>query len=126
MVVSLNYNNFNSGKIDVSISLVENSNSISFSNNTRYIEKFCYIPQGEYEEFAITFATSGTKTIQTFGMHDTVIELYKFKRIFACCCGNKFDQICIILLYFTIQRITSSFNYAIKIKPFKHLECMIL
>ena len=76
VVVSLNYNNFNSGKIDVSISLVENSNSISFSNNTRYIEKFCYIPQGEYEEFAITFATSGTKTIQTFGMHDTVIELY--------------------------------------------------
>lgn len=50
--------------------------NISVYSSTRYIEKPIKLKPEQYCEFAVTFATSGTKLIQTFGETDTILELY--------------------------------------------------
>lgn len=45
-------------------------------SSTRYLEKQITLTARQYYEIAVTFDTAGSKIIQTFGMKDTVIEIY--------------------------------------------------
>ncbi len=42
----------------------------------RYIERVLTLGKGESKEYKITFSTSRTRTLQTFGHRDTYIEIY--------------------------------------------------
>lgn len=44
--------------------------------NSKYAERRTYLIEGEYADYTITFATAGTKLIQTFGTLDTELKLY--------------------------------------------------
>ncbi len=48
----------------------------TFQTSTRYLEKKITLARGQYYEYAITFKSSGSKTFQTFGSKDAVLELY--------------------------------------------------
>ena len=50
--------------------------TVSGITDSRYTERMVYLDAGETAEFNITFGSSGTKLIQTFGTKDTVMELY--------------------------------------------------
>lgn len=48
----------------------------TISGGARYTEKVINLGAGGYKDFFVTFATAGSKLIQTFGTKDTIIELY--------------------------------------------------
>lgn len=52
-------------------SIVQNT-----SGTTRYSEKTITLTPGSYYDLYVTFGTTGSKLIQTFGTKDTTIELY--------------------------------------------------
>ena len=55
----------------------ENFSIIQSAMNTkRYTEKSIILTPGSYCDFYVTFGTTGTKLIQTFGTKDTSIEFY--------------------------------------------------
>ena len=53
-----------------------NANVIVILKNSRYYEKSIGILKGTKYTVEVTFDTSGTKLIQTFGATDTYLELY--------------------------------------------------
>lgn len=56
--------------------LINQTGTINFGSNTRYIEEIVTLGKDEYKEFDINFSTSGYKVIQTFGHQDTYLNLY--------------------------------------------------
>ena len=58
------------------ITLLPLESNISCSSSFRYVERSRYLGAGEYAEFQVTFNTSGSKLMQTFGNKDVEMELY--------------------------------------------------
>jgi len=50
--------------------------SLSITAGNRYTEQIIAMNTGEYKDYYVTFATSTGKVFQTFGLKDTVLELY--------------------------------------------------
>ena len=50
--------------------------SFTVYNSTNYTEKIVDLQPGQYIDYYVTFKRSGTRTVQTFGMKDTLLELY--------------------------------------------------
>lgn len=58
------------------ITLLPLESNISCSPTFRYVERSRYLDSGECAEFQVTFNTTGSKLIQTFGNEDMKMELY--------------------------------------------------
>ena len=62
--------------VKITVMPIEETINISTVNDVRYLERPLYLDAGECAEFKISFPTTGSKLIQTFGTKDTKIELY--------------------------------------------------
>lgn len=58
------------------ITLLPTQSNMYFSSSVKYMERLQYLDAGEVAEYQVTFATSGSKLLQTFGNKDTKMELY--------------------------------------------------
>lgn len=94
------------------LSLYDYGNSITFNSSDRYTERLCYIPCNGYEEIAVTFNTSGSKTIQTFGEYDTKIELYSANGTLLASDDDSGYSLNALIRYYTSANTT----YIIRIK----------
>lgn len=96
------------------VSLINYGSNISFSGVSRYEERLCYIPRGEYKEFKVTFATSGSKTIQTFGEYDTKLELYSSSGTLLASDDDSGYSLNSLIRYYT----SANTSYIIRVKFF--------
>lgn len=94
------------------ITLYDYGNTISFTSVSRYLERLCYIPCGEYEEYTVTFATAGSKTIQTFGEYDTKLELYSASGTLLASNDDSGYSLNALIRYYTSANTT----YVIRVK----------
>lgn len=58
------------------ITLLPTQSNMYFSSNVKHMERLQYLDAGEVAEYQVTFTTSGSKLLQTFGNKDTKMELY--------------------------------------------------
>ena len=67
---------YSSSTVSVLNPIFNKSESGSFLESTRYIEKSIFLTTGGCYNYSITFEQEGSKIIQTFGDIDTIIEIY--------------------------------------------------